>query len=79
MGCSGKNNTNECCYVKYVEHLLKILADRRKDLLWWCSSGAAVWVRIVVPHGRVYLALAQLAQQAHTRDVQGDDVNSNSN
>ena len=28
----------------------------------------------LVPHGRVYLALAQLAQQAHTRDVQGDDV-----
>ena len=47
---------------------------QRKDLLWWCSSGAAVWVRIVVPHGRVYLSLAQLAQQAHTRDVQGGDV-----
>jgi len=31
-------------------------------------------MRIAVPHGRVYLALAQLAQQAHTRDVQGDDV-----
>jgi len=25
-------------------------------------------------HGRVYLSLAQLAQQAHTRDVKGDDV-----
>ena len=31
-------------------------------------------MRIVVPHGRVYLALAQLAQQAHTRDVQGGGV-----
>ena len=31
-------------------------------------------MRIVVPHGRVYIALAQLAQQAHARDVQVGDV-----
>jgi hypothetical protein len=32
------------------------------------------WVRIVVPHGQVYPSLAQLAQQAHTRDMQDDDL-----
>ena len=54
---------------------LNVSKGRFNDLTW-CSSGAALWVRIVatVPHGRVYLALAQLAQQAHTRDTQGDDV-----
>jgi hypothetical protein len=23
----------------------------KRDHLWWCSGGTAVWVRIVVPHG----------------------------
>jgi hypothetical protein len=47
---------------------------KREDLHCWCSGGAAVWVQIVVPHGRVQRSLAQLAQQAHTRDLQGDFV-----